>query len=251
MSEPVDRTFFAVFEALPRQGPGSRDCSARALAMCPDLPASPEVVDLGCGSGAQTVDVAELTGGTVVAVDAHLPFAAMVAERAAARGLVGRVRTITGDMAASGLPDGCADLVWSEGALYNLGLERALPLCRGLLRPGGYLAFTDAVWLTDEVPAAVRAVFADYPTMGSVSDALDAITRAGFEVVGHFPLAQEAWWDDFYTPMRSRVAELRADASLTAEALAVLDECDAEIDVRAEHGDTYGYEWFVARRPVA
>jgi SAM-dependent methyltransferase len=239
--------FFALFESLPRQGPGSRACTARALAMCEGLPSEPQIVDLGCGSGAQTTDLAELTGGTVVAVDSHAPFLDIVARRAAARGLSARIRPLVADMAETGLPAGCADLVWSEGALYNLGLEPALALCRRLLRPGGCLAFTDAVWLKRDVPPAVREAFAEYPTMGSVPDVLALLAARGFEVLGHFALPEAAWWDDFYTPMRSRVAELRADGSTAPDALPVLDACEAEIDMFSEHSDCYGYAFFVAR----
>ncbi len=239
--------FFAVFEGLPRQGPGSRACTARALAMCRDLPSEPDVVDLGCGSGAQTVDLAELTGGTVVAVDDHAPFLSLLAERAAARGCAARIRPLVADMSETGLPEGCADLVWSEGALYNIGLERALTVCRRLLRPGGHLAFTEAVWRTDEVPEPVREAFADYPQMGTVPDVLALLAARGFEVAGHFPLPGEAWWDEFYAPMRARVAALRGDGALTAEARAVLDMCDAEIDMYVEHHDCFGYEFVVAR----
>ena len=46
---------FEVFEALPRQGPGDRACAERALALCDELPATPRILDLGCGVGAQTM----------------------------------------------------------------------------------------------------------------------------------------------------------------------------------------------------
>lgn len=239
--------FFALFESLPRQGPGSRACTARALAMCEGLPSEPRIVDLGCGSGTQTVDLVELTGGTVVAVDSHAPFLDILARRAADRGLSARIRPLDADMAETGLPAGCADVVWSEGALYNLGLEPALALCRRLLRPGGCLAFTDAVWLGRDVPPPVREAFAEYPTMGSVPDVLALLAARGFEVLGHFALPEAAWWDDFYTPMRSRIAELRADGATAPDALPVLDACEAEIDMYSEHSDCYGYEFFVAR----
>jgi SAM-dependent methyltransferase len=254
MTEPTPsarETFFEVFEPLPRQGPGSREWTARALTMCEDLPAEPHIVDLGCGTGTQTLDLAELTGGTVVAVDSHSPFLDRLAERAATRGLSDRVRPLLADMARTGLPAGSADLVWSEGALYSIGLEPALAVCHRLLRPGGYLAFTDAVWRTNEVPASVREVFADYPSMGSASDVLVLLAARGFEVVGHFTLPDAAWWDDFYTPMRSRVAELRARYSHHADATAVLDGCEAEIDTFSRHSDCYAYEFFVARSVTA
>jgi methylase of polypeptide subunit release factors len=65
--------FLAVFESLPRQGPGSRACAERALSFCHELPPSPAVLDTGCGTGAQTLHLSELTGGTITAIDSHAP----------------------------------------------------------------------------------------------------------------------------------------------------------------------------------
>ena len=53
MTSRAEQIFFEVFEPLPRQGPGNLASAERALALCADLPASPRVLDLGCGSGAQ------------------------------------------------------------------------------------------------------------------------------------------------------------------------------------------------------
>lgn len=241
--------FFEVYEALPRQGPGNRDGAARALALCRDLPARPSVLDLGCGVGGQTLHLAELTSGSIVAVDKHIPCIGRLNATLAARGLTQRVRPLIADMAATGLPPASFDLIWSEGALYNLGIGPALGICRGLLRPGGYLAFTDAVWRKKNPPGEVLAAFeADYPAMGFTGDILTLIARTGFELLGHFTLPDEAWWDDFYTPMQTRVQELRGKYAGDGEALSTLDEIDREPELHRMHSDYYAYEFFVARQ---
>ncbi len=214
MNPPSPRfweVFFEVFESLPRQGPGNRACAARALALCHALPPSPAILDLGCGVGGQTLQLAELTSGTIVAVDSHAPSIDRLRAAIAKRGLARRISAIVGDMARLQQQPGSFDLVWSEGALYNIGLSHALRICHGLLRPGGYLAFTDAVWRKENPPAEAKAGFdLDYPTMGRVEDDVAAIRDAGFTVVGHFSLPDEAWWDDFYAPMEARIAALRS-----------------------------------------
>ncbi len=246
------QVFFEVYEALPRQGPGDRASAARALALCRHLPASPAVLDLGSGVGGQTLHLAELTPGSIVAVDSHAASVERLRATVAARGLSDRVRPVIADMAHTGLAPESFDLVWSEGALYNLGLENALRICRGLLRPGGYLAFTDAVWRRENPPPKVKESFdLDYPTMGWVFDVLEAIARSNLELAGHFTLPDEAWWDDFYTPMRERIAELRGKHECDAEALAVLDELAQEPEMHRRYSEYYAYEFFVARRPTA
>lgn len=252
MSESSPRfqeIFFEVFESLPRQGPGNRACAERALGLCRELPQTPDILDLGCGSGGQTLHLAELTRGSIVAVDSHAPAIERLLATVAARGLDGRIRPVVGDMADPGLPPESFDLVWSEGALYNIGLDSALPLCHGLLRPGGCLAFTDAVWRVDNPPPEVKTGFdLDYPAMGGVPDVLAAIGEAGFSLIGHFTLPDEAWWDDFYTPMERRIEELRETYAGDAEALAALDELAREPAMHRRHADSYAYEFFVARR---
>jgi len=242
--------FFEVFESLPRQGPGNRTCTARALQLCGELPPSPSVLDLGCGTGAQTLHLAELTTGSIVAIDNHAPSIERLRAAIAERGLDGRIRAAIGDMANPDLPPASFDLAWSEGAFYNIGIDRALGLCSTLLRPGGCLAFTDAVWLTADPPPEVREVFdAEYPGMGTVAGVIDAITRAGFSPAGHFTLPDEAWWDDFYTPMLRRIDELEHAYAADAEALAVLADLRREPEMHRRYSYSYGYEFFVARLP--
>ncbi len=254
MTEPTPRfweIFFELYEGLPRQGPGNRACADRALGLCRELPSAPAVLDLGCGVGGQTLHLAELLPvALITAIDSHAPSIERLRAMVAMRGLADRVRPVVGDMAQPGMPTGSFDLIWSEGALYNIGIENALRLCHRLLRPGGYLAFTDAVWRKENPPPEVKASFdLDYPTMGRVPDVLAAIDRAGFSLADHFTLPDEAWWDDYYTPMEQRIEELRAKYAADAEALAVLEQLAHEPEMHRRHSDYYAYELFVVRRP--
>ncbi|NLF18165.1 MAG: class I SAM-dependent methyltransferase [Lentisphaerae bacterium] len=252
MNEPSPRfwpIFFELYESLPRQGPGNRASAAKALALCSGLPPVPAILDLGCGVGFQTFYLAELTSGSIVAVDNHAPSIERLRAAVKERGLAERVRPLVGDMAKPDVPSASFDLVWSEGALYNIGIENALHVCRELLRPGGYLAFTEAVWRKENPPSEVEASFdMDYPTMGWVVDVLAFIDRAGLELMGHFTLPDEAWWDDFYTPMQQRIEELRGRYATDGEALAVLDQLAREPELHRQYADFYAYEFFVVRR---
>jgi DNA-binding transcriptional MerR regulator len=60
--------FFKIYEGLDREGPGSRAMTARALGMCAGLPDRPAILEPGCGTGGASLDLAELSGGTVLSV---------------------------------------------------------------------------------------------------------------------------------------------------------------------------------------
>lgn len=242
--------FFEVFENLPRQGPGNRNCAAKALGLCRELPKFPAILDLGCGIGGQTLHLAELTLGSIVAIDNHTPSIKRLQETIAKCGLSQRVSAIVGDMAHLEQPLESFDLIWSEGALYSIGLRNALSICYGFLHTGGYIAFTDAIWHKENPPPEIKASFdLDYPTMGLLDDDLAAIQDCGLELIGHFTLPDEAWWDDFYIPMETRIEKLRKKYANDVESLTILDQLAEEPDMHRRYSDFYAYEFFVARRP--
>ncbi len=240
------KLFFEVYEALPRQGPGSRACAAKALGYCRNLPEKPAILDLGCGVGGQTLHLAELTGGMITAIDSHAPSIARLEKALAESGLSKRIKPLVGNMARPDLPSESYDLIWSEGALYNIGIRNALQICHALLKPEGYLAFTNAVWRRENPPPEIKAGFdMDYPDMGCVEDIEKIISESGFRQIGRFLLPDEAWWDDFYTPMEQQINVLRGKYRHDKEALHILDQLALEPVLHRRYSDYYAYVFFV------
>jgi SAM-dependent methyltransferase len=243
------RIMFTVHKGLPREGPGNRESTARALGLIDDLPAAPDVLDIGCGPGMQTVDLAALLpSARIRAVDAHAPFLADGARRAEAAGCADRIEFNVGDMRALEFAPKTFDLLWCEGAAYIMGIAEALIAWRPLLKTGGCLAFTEAVWLTEDPPQTLFEWWqAEYPAMADAQATLDKVTNAGYELLGHFVLPEVAWWDDYYKPMEARIAALRVELEGDEPGLAALEEHQREIDYYRRWSRHYGYLFVVAR----
>ena len=61
---------------------------------------------------------------------------------------------------------GSFDLIWSEGAIYNIGFRAGLEAWRPLLVKGGCMAVSEATWLTEDRPAEARAFWQEgYPAL--------------------------------------------------------------------------------------
>jgi serine/threonine-protein kinase HipA len=242
--------FFAVHRDLPREGPGTDACTLEALRRLPPLPPSPRVLDLGCGPGAQTLVLARALGTRIVAVDAHQPFVDQLTRSAAAAGLGHLIEARCADFGALDEPEGSVDLIWSEGAIFCLGFAAGIATWRPLLRVGGLMALTEMAWLVDDPPAEAREYLAAvYPAITTVAGNVALARDAGMEVLETFTLPAEAWWT-YYEPITRRIAELRPQAAGNPALPQVLEENAVEIEMYRRHGTSYGYEFFLLRRPA-
>ena len=247
LSDPKLRAvFWDVHSRLPREGPGNRESTERALALAAPIPPFAQVLDLACGPGAQTIDLATLLPqATICAVDAHQPFVDETNRRAAALGLNDRVRALCGDMRSLPLLPSSFDLIWCEGAAYIIGVERALRSWRPLLRPGGRLALTEAIWLQPEAPEDIRRWWSDgYPGMGDASRCRDLVRDCGYRLLGDFVLPDAAWWE-YYAPLEARLRLLASKYAGDLAAESLLRESANEIASYRKNGTYYGYLFMV------
>lgn len=239
--------FYELFTDLPRQGPGCREATLRALGLLKDLPAKPGVLDIGCGCGMQTLILARQLKTKIVAIDNHRPLLDRLDEAAARSGLEIETRELS--MIDMPFDEESFDLLWAEGSIFIIGLERGLKEFRSYLRPGGYLAFTELCWFVDDPPTEVRTYFDSvYPEIRPADEVRRMAAASGYRMIESFNLPDSAWWDDYYTPMLQRMDELEVRNAGVAEAEAVYAHCRAEIEMFRQHSKSYGYTFFVLQR---
>lgn len=240
--------FLELYGGLPRAGPGSDEATREALDR---LPAGRRrrVLDLGCGPGAQTLVLARsLPDAQILALDLLPLMAAECRRRAVAAGVGVRVRAVVADMGAPPAAAAAHDLIWSEGAIYNVGVERGLRSWRPLLAPGGCVAFTEAVWLRPHPP---REIFewwtAEYPAITDGDGVARAAAAAGYELLASFTLPASAWWDGYYRHLEAKIPAFLADHAGDEAAAAVARAAETELEMHRRWGEWYSYGFFVVR----
>ena len=232
-----------LFKGMSQKGPGSEASTLRALSLCP-LPARPSVADLGCGSGASALVLARSLQVQVLALDADGTALDDLWEAARSQGLLPLITPCLGDMAAPDIPRKSLDLLWSEGAIAHIGWHEGLRIWKELVRPGGILAITDATWFEDDPPPeAQRAWQQWYPGMGSEVSNLEIAHVLGLEVISHFRLPSQDWWD--YFEQIARQCELHRGDEGLKEVIAALQ---VEIELYRRAGHSYGYGFYILRK---
>ena len=167
-AEPLPEIFWEIHSKLPREGPGDDASTRKAFSMLTDLPNAPCILDVGCGPGMQTLELARVTDGSITALDTHQPFLDELATRAKKAGVRERIPTVRGSMFAMPFLSESFDLIWSEGAIYFMGLHKALTQWKPLLRARGYIVGTEPCWLKKDIPDELRAFWRAYPRMTTV-----------------------------------------------------------------------------------
>jgi ubiquinone/menaquinone biosynthesis C-methylase UbiE len=252
-SQPNDRALdilYEIFGDLPRQGPGDEGSTRRAFAMLKGLPDRPEILDVGCGSGAQTMVLASLCRGRITATDVFPQFIEVVRRKAEAAGAGGRIVPVQMSMMELDFPRESFDVIWSEGAIFIMGFREGLTAWRPLLKRGGYLVVSEAAWFVEDPPAEAQAFWnACYPAITDVASNVRTAEEAGYEVVGTFHLPAQSWWTDFYLALEPKLRAMRRTKADDADVLAEIAICQREIDIFRKYSDVYGYEFFILRKP--
>lgn len=195
--------------------------------MLPELD-KPHILDIGCGSGVPTMELARLSDGQIIGLDIDQALLDKLARKAEEAGLADRVKTLNCSMLELNLPDESFDIVWAEGSIARIGFERGLREWRRFLKPNGFLVVHDE--------------------MTNLTQKLEQISGCGYDLLGHFTLPGDTWWTEYYGPLEKRIHEIRRECVDEPQALLELDNEQREIDMFKENPGRYGSVFLVMQK---
>lgn len=162
--------------------------SRQAFRLLPPLE-RPRILDIGCGQGQQTMELARLGGGEVVGIDIDQAALSGLQQRIDQAGLGDRMRAFHVSLFDNKFDKNSFDLLWAEGVLHLMDASRSLPECRRLLKLDGYLVMHQTIeWFE-----GIR----------------EKLPEFGFELVDRHMLPRHYWWTDYGAPLEERIRAFR------------------------------------------
>ena len=241
--------FYELFESLPRCGPGDNKSTRRAFNTIPKPPEPPLILDIGCGPGVQTIELAKLSKGKIIALDNHQAFLDKLIKEAKRKELLDHIVPNNRSMLDMDFEENTFDIIWSEGALYFMGFQNGLKRCHQLLKDDGFLAVTEIVYLVNNPPASLIQYFEkEYPDIKIAKDKIELIRNERFHLISNFTLPKSSWLDSFYLPMEEELTRLNKKYQGNEIALGIFEEMKNEIELYKKFSDFYGYEFFIMQR---
>lgn len=237
------------FSSMERQGPGSAEITLKALSFIDNLTDKSLIADIGCGTGGQTMTLAKHMEGKITALDLFPDFINIFNRKVEQSGLQNRVRGIVGSMENLPFRDEELDLIWSEGAIYNIGFERGLNEWRKYLKTGGYIAVSESSWFTDERPAEINKFWVDaYPEIDTIPNQVAKIHKAGYLPVATFIFPENCWTEHYFaSKMKAQEIFLTKYAGNTS-AEELVSSQSYEEELYRKYKKFYGYTFFIAKK---
>lgn len=233
-----------------RQGPGGDAETELAIHIAGlDRHTPLKVADIGCGTGASTRVLATHLNAEITAVDLFEEFLMVLGRRAADRGFAEKITPLACSMDALPFADASLDVIWSEGAIYNVGFEWGISQWRRFLRPGGLLVASEITWLTADRPAEIQDHWEnEYPEIDLASAKIGQLEQHGYTPIGYFALPPQCWLDGYYDPLQSRFESFLTQHDHSDAAHAIVSAEQQEIELYRTHQQHYGYGMYIARK---
>ena len=153
-----------------------------AFKMIPQMD-NPSILDIGCGTGIQSIELAKLSDGHITAIDIDVPSLVLLQRKIKEQGLSHRFSIMKVSMLDLHSLGKTYDIIWAEGSIYAVGFEKGIRDWKQFLTKDGFLVVHDE---NDRIEAKVQI-----------------IKKHGYKIIGQFEVPHEEWEEKYYKPLLS------------------------------------------------
>lgn len=238
--------FFEIHSGLEREAPGSTKSTIKAFDFIKQKEDPKLILDCGCGPGSHTRIISEISNAYMIAVDLHAPYLHSLKLRAKK---ISKIFPVNADMSLLPFKDSLFDCIWSEGALYSIGLENALVKLKTFLKPGGFICFSELVYFNDNLPQELTGYWkSNYPGIKTEKENLQIISKLGYETVFYFRLPESDWIDNYYKPLEKNIRLVKSKYKGDIYAEKVIELEQQEIIMYRKYKEFYGYGFYIIQK---
>jgi ubiquinone/menaquinone biosynthesis C-methylase UbiE len=141
------------------------------------------------------------------------------------------------------------DLIWSEGAIANIGFEKGLRYWKKFLKRDGYVAVTYESWFTNERPAEIEKWWVDaVPEITTVGQNVSIMQNSGYVPVAVFAIPESCWTDNYYLPQEPRQEEFLKEHRGNKAAEDFISLMRREAHLYSKYKQYYGYVFYIGKK---
>ncbi len=193
--------------------------------------------------------LAKLLDAHITAVDFLPDFLEILSSNARRQGVSNKITTLNCCMDSLPFAPQEFDVIWSEGAIYNMGFENGITQWKRFLKPGGMLVVSELTWLSSTRPSDIHSYWEkEYPEIDTASSKIDILERHGYCPMGYFVLPKHCWTENYYKPMQGRFADFLQKHDHSKEAHAVVSAEEKEIALYEKYHTYYGYSFYISKK---
>jgi ubiquinone/menaquinone biosynthesis C-methylase UbiE len=197
-----------------------------AFRMLPQMD-RPRILDIGCGAGIPTLELARLSQGEIIAIDIDQPALDIFDRKIEEAGLTHRVQAINCSIFDMDFPGESFDIIWCEGSIYPIGFEKGLREWKRFLKPGGHLVVHDE--------------------QGNISEKLGLVSGCGYELIGYFLLSQDTWRREYFAPLEKLVKEFETKLTDDPKTSEELHQAREELDMFNKNPERNSSAYFIIK----
>lgn len=170
----------------------------------------PRILDVGCGTGVPTLELARISGGNITALDDNQNSLNMLKAKLKAEELDKQVTVITDSIFTMDFPEESFDIIWAEGSVFVMGFETSIKKWHRFLKSDGFLVIHDDSKDKDKK--------------------LELVKKHGYRLIDEFELSHQVWWDEYYKPLEQLIKTFKDKQPDDQSLINELNKDQMEID---------------------